>query len=86
MKAILAASLVFALASVGINRLANADEHDNHHYVRHDEWRRARRFMTKIGGGVSISITTRPICALRRTGTSGGWWMATTFSQQLPPG
>ena len=40
MKAILAASLVFTLASAGMGGLANADERDNHHYVRHDEWKK----------------------------------------------
>jgi Ni/Co efflux regulator RcnB len=38
MKAILAASLFLTFASVGADRLAYADDHDNHHYVRHDEW------------------------------------------------
>jgi Ni/Co efflux regulator RcnB len=43
MKAILAASLFFALASVGMDRIANADEHDNHHYVRHDDWKKGAK-------------------------------------------
>jgi Ni/Co efflux regulator RcnB len=43
MKAFLAASLVFALASIGVNRPANADERDNHHYVRHDDWKKGAK-------------------------------------------
>jgi Ni/Co efflux regulator RcnB len=43
MRAILAASLFFALASVGLDRPANADERDNHQYVRHDEWKKGVR-------------------------------------------
>ena len=43
MKAILAASLFFALASVSLERPASADERDNHHYVRHDDWKKGAR-------------------------------------------
>jgi Ni/Co efflux regulator RcnB len=43
MKAILAASLFFAFASVGMDRPANADERDNHHYVHHDDWKKGAK-------------------------------------------
>jgi len=43
MKAILAASLFFALASVGVDRPTHADERDNHHYVRHDDWKKGAK-------------------------------------------
>jgi Ni/Co efflux regulator RcnB len=43
MKAILAASLFLTLASVGIDRVAKADYHDNHHFVRHDEWHKGAK-------------------------------------------
>jgi Ni/Co efflux regulator RcnB len=43
MKAILAASLFFTFASVGVDRLATAEERDNHHYVRHDEWKKGAK-------------------------------------------
>ena len=43
MKAILIASVFLTLASVGVDRLARADEHDKHHYVRHDEWRKGAK-------------------------------------------
>jgi Ni/Co efflux regulator RcnB len=43
MKAMLIASLFLTFASVGVGTLAKADEHDNHHFVRHDEWRKGAK-------------------------------------------
>ena len=43
MKAMLVASLFLTFASVGVGTLAQADEHDNHHFVRHDEWRKGAK-------------------------------------------
>src|ERR1700743_1783421 len=43
MKAMLVASLFLTVASVGVDRLARADDHDNHHYVHHDEWRKGAK-------------------------------------------
>jgi Ni/Co efflux regulator RcnB len=43
MKATLVASLFLALTSVGVGGLASADDRDNHHYVRHDEWKKGAK-------------------------------------------
>lgn len=43
MKIPLAASLFLTIAMVSANTVALADEHDNHHYVRHDEWKKGSK-------------------------------------------
>jgi Ni/Co efflux regulator RcnB len=43
MKAMLAASLFFTVATVGVTTAAIADEHDNRTYVRHDEWKKGAK-------------------------------------------
>lgn len=48
MKASLAASLIFAVATAGVTTASLADEHDrdnrdNHGYVHHDEWRKGAK-------------------------------------------
>ena len=40
MKHPLSASLFLTIAMTAASTLALADEHDNHHYVRHDEWKK----------------------------------------------
>jgi Ni/Co efflux regulator RcnB len=42
MKSILATSLFFTIATVGIAAQASADEHD-HAYVRHEEWKKGAK-------------------------------------------
>ena len=37
------ASLFVILASAGIAQLAAADPRDNHHFVRHDEWKKGAK-------------------------------------------
>jgi Ni/Co efflux regulator RcnB len=39
MRAPVVASILFAIAVAAANTQALADEHDNHQFVRHDEWR-----------------------------------------------
>jgi Ni/Co efflux regulator RcnB len=36
-------SLLFAMAVAVANTQAFADEHDNHHYVHHDEWHKGAK-------------------------------------------
>jgi Ni/Co efflux regulator RcnB len=43
MKAILLSSLFFTIATVGVSVQASADEHDNHAYVRHEEWKKGSK-------------------------------------------
>jgi Ni/Co efflux regulator RcnB len=43
MKAILAASLFLTFAAVSADRLASADERDNHQYVHHEEWKKGAK-------------------------------------------
>src|SRR5579859_5314355 len=43
MKAILVASLLFTISTVGVSVTASADEHDNHTYVRHEEWKKGAK-------------------------------------------
>jgi Ni/Co efflux regulator RcnB len=40
MKLAIAASLFLTIAAIGLDRPAFADDHDNHHYVKHDEWKK----------------------------------------------
>jgi Ni/Co efflux regulator RcnB len=43
MKTVAVASIVFAIALSAVNTRAFADDHDNHHYMRHDEWHKGAR-------------------------------------------
>jgi Ni/Co efflux regulator RcnB len=43
MKTALVASLFLTVGGVGVSHLALADEHDNHHYVRHEEWKKGEK-------------------------------------------
>ena len=43
MKAVLVASLFFTISTVGVTVAASADEHDNHAYVRHEEWKKGAK-------------------------------------------
>jgi Ni/Co efflux regulator RcnB len=43
MKTPVLASVVCAMAIAAANAPAFADEHDNHQYVRHDEWRKGAK-------------------------------------------
>ena len=42
MKLAIAASLVLTIAAVGLNQPTFADDrdHDNHHFVKHEEWKK----------------------------------------------
>src|ERR1700744_392668 len=50
MKAMLVVSLFLTVASVGVDRLARADDHDNHHYVHHDEWKKGAKIRDEDWG------------------------------------
>jgi Ni/Co efflux regulator RcnB len=43
MRAPIVASVLMAIAVAAANMHALADEHDNHQYVRHDEWRKGAK-------------------------------------------
>jgi Ni/Co efflux regulator RcnB len=43
MKLALAASLFLTIAALGVDKPAFAEEHDNHHYVHHDEWKKGSK-------------------------------------------
>src|ERR1700722_19073060 len=43
MRTAFVASLLLAIAVAAANTQALADEHDNHHYVHHDEWRKGAK-------------------------------------------
>jgi Ni/Co efflux regulator RcnB len=43
MKAPFIASLLFAIAVTATSMQALADDHDNHQYVRHDEWKKGAK-------------------------------------------
>jgi Ni/Co efflux regulator RcnB len=43
MKTSIVASLIFAVALAAANTQAVAEEHDNHHYVQHDEWKKGAK-------------------------------------------
>jgi Ni/Co efflux regulator RcnB len=50
MKALVASSLFFTLSVVGLSTLASADEHDNHGYVHHKEWRKGAKMRDEDWG------------------------------------
>ncbi len=41
------ASILFAMAIAAANTQALADEHDNHQYVRHDEWKKGAKIQNE---------------------------------------
>jgi Ni/Co efflux regulator RcnB len=43
MRTPLIASFVLGMAVIAANTQALADEHDNHQYVRHDEWKKGAK-------------------------------------------
>ena len=43
MRALIITSALFALGVAAINTQALADEHDNHHYVQHEEWKKGAK-------------------------------------------
>jgi Ni/Co efflux regulator RcnB len=43
MRTAFVASLLLAIAVAAANTQALADEHDNHHYVHHDEWKKGAK-------------------------------------------
>lgn len=43
MRALMTTSVLFALGVAAINTQALADEHDNHHYVQHEEWKKGAK-------------------------------------------
>jgi Ni/Co efflux regulator RcnB len=47
MKASKIASGILSLAVVAVSLPALADEHDNHQYVRHDEWKKGARIQNE---------------------------------------
>jgi Ni/Co efflux regulator RcnB len=47
MKAPVIASALFSIAMVSASLSALADDHDNHQYVRHDEWRKGAKIQNE---------------------------------------
>jgi Ni/Co efflux regulator RcnB len=43
MRRLITTSVLFALGVAAINTQALADEHDNHHYVQHEEWKKGAK-------------------------------------------
>jgi len=43
MRALVITSLLFAIAATAANTQAFADEHDNHQYVHHEEWKKGAK-------------------------------------------
>ena len=43
MRTLIVTSLLFAIAATAANTPALADEHDNHQYVHHEEWRKGAK-------------------------------------------
>jgi Ni/Co efflux regulator RcnB len=43
MKAMIAASLIFAVATVGVTTAAIAGDHNDHGYVHHKEWKKGAK-------------------------------------------
>lgn len=43
MRRLITTSVLFALGVTAINTQALADEHDNHHYVQHEEWKKGAK-------------------------------------------
>lgn len=43
MRTSFVASLLLSVALAAANTQALADEHDNHHYVQHDEWKKGAK-------------------------------------------
>ena len=43
MRTLITTSVLFALGVAAINTQALADEHDNHHYVQHEEWKKGAK-------------------------------------------
>jgi len=50
MKSTFVASLLLAAIFVGANTPALADEHDNHQYVHHDEWKKGAKIRDEDWG------------------------------------
>lgn len=47
MKAPVIASALFSIAMVSANMSALADDHDNHQFVRHDEWKKGAKIQNE---------------------------------------
>jgi Ni/Co efflux regulator RcnB len=47
MKAPIIAAALFSIVMVGANMSAYADDHDNHQYVHHDEWKKGGRIQNE---------------------------------------
>jgi Ni/Co efflux regulator RcnB len=43
MRALVITSLLFAIGATAANTQALADEHDNHQYVHHEEWKKGSK-------------------------------------------
>jgi Ni/Co efflux regulator RcnB len=43
MRRLITTSVLFALGVAAINTQALADDHDNHHYVQHEEWKKGAK-------------------------------------------
>jgi Ni/Co efflux regulator RcnB len=43
MRTLLITSVLFAIGATAANTLALADEHDNHQYVHHEEWKKGAK-------------------------------------------
>ena len=43
MRSLIVTSLLFAIAATAANTQALADEHDNHQYVHHEEWKKGAK-------------------------------------------
>jgi Ni/Co efflux regulator RcnB len=50
MKTVLVASCLLAFAAGSATTQALADEHDNHHYVHHDDWRKGSKMRDEDWG------------------------------------
>ena len=52
MKLAIAASLFLTIAVIGVDRAAVADDrdHDNHHFVQHDEWKKGAKIRNEDWG------------------------------------
>jgi hypothetical protein len=52
MKLAIAASLFLTIGVIGVDRLATAEDrdHDNHHFVQHDEWKKGAKIRSEDWG------------------------------------
>jgi Ni/Co efflux regulator RcnB len=71
---------------VAANVSVFADDHDNHQYVHHDEWKKGAKIQNEDWNrGEHVDYRERHLRAPPNVDMNGGKWTATMFSRRWPP-